>query len=38
MADDVNIYLYGCVSLLVPECAGYLTVYVCKIHIKVSWY
>ena len=34
MAGDVNIYLYGCVSLLVPECAGYLSVYVCKTHIK----
>ena len=35
MAGDVNIYLYGCVSLLVPECAGYLSVYVCKTQIKV---
>ena len=38
MADDENIYLYGCVSLLVAECAGYLSVYVCKIHIKACWY
>ena len=32
MARDVN--LYGCVSLLVPECAGYLNVYACKTNIK----
>ena len=35
MTDDVNTYLYGCVSLLVPECVGYLSVYVCKTHTKV---
>ena len=35
MPGDVNIYLYGCVSLLSPECAGYLSVYVCKTHVKV---
>ena len=35
MADYVNIYLYGCVSLLVCEYAGYLSVYVDKTHIKV---
>ena len=28
MAGGVNIHLYGCVSLLVPECAVYLCVYV----------
>ena len=31
----VNIYLYGCVSLLAPECAVYLCVYVCETHSKV---
>ena len=31
MAGGVSIYLYGFVSLLVPECAGYLCVYVCVI-------
>ena len=35
MVGDVNIYLYGCVSLSVPECAGYLSMYVCKTQIKV---
>ena len=35
MAGGVNIYLHGCVSLLVPECAVYLYVYVCKTHSKV---
>ena len=28
ITDDVNIYLYGCVSLLAPECAVCLCVYV----------
>ena len=28
MAGGVNIHLHGCVSLLVPECAVYLCVYV----------
>ena len=31
MAGGVNIYLYGCVSLLVLECAVYVCVYVCII-------
>ena len=35
MAGGVNIYLYGCVSLLVPEYAVYLCVYVCETHSKV---
>ena len=35
MAGGVNIYLHGCVSLLVAECAVYLYVYVCKTHSKV---
>ena len=35
MAGDVNIYLYGCLSLLVLEFAGYLSVYVRKIYIKI---
>ena len=36
MADG-NIYLYGSVSLLVPECAVYLFVYVCETYSKVIW-
>ena len=32
MAGDVNIYSYGCVSLLVPECVVYLCVYVRETH------
>ena len=35
MAGGVNIYLYGCVSLLVPECAVYLWVFVYETHSKV---
>ena len=35
MAGGVNVYLYGCVSLLVPECAVYLCVYVCETLSKV---
>ena len=35
MAGGVNIYLYGCVSILVPVCAVYLPVYVCETHSKV---
>ena len=31
MADGVNVYLHGCVSLLVPECTVSLCVYVCVI-------
>ena len=34
-AGGFNIYLYGCVSLLVPECTVYLCVYVCETHSKV---
>ena len=30
MAGGINIYLNGCVSLMVPECAVYLWVYVCE--------
>ena len=37
MADGGNIYLYGCVSLLVPECAVYLFVHVYETHSKVIW-
>ena len=29
MPGDVDVYLYGCVSLLAPECAVYLCVYMC---------
>ena len=29
MTGGFNIYLYGCVSLLVPECAVYLCSHVC---------
>ena len=35
MAGLFNIYLYGCVSPLVPECAVYLCLYVCETHGKV---
>ena len=35
MAGDVNINLYECVNLLVSECAGYLSLYVCETHIKI---
>ena len=35
MAGGVNIYLSGCDSLLVPECAVYLCAYVCETHSKV---
>ena len=35
MAGGVNIDLYGCVSLLVPECAEYLYLYVCETDGKV---
>ena len=35
MAGGVNIHLYGCVSLLVPECAVYLCVYVYETQSKV---
>ena len=35
MAGGVNIHLYGCVSLLVPECALYLCVYMYETHSKV---
>ena len=28
MSGGVNVYLYGCVSLLAPECAVFLCVYV----------
>ena len=38
MAGDVNIYLYGCLSLLVPDCADYLVVYFCKTHSRSFWY
>ena len=31
MTDGVNLYLYGCVSLLAPECAVCLCVCVCDI-------
>ena len=35
MADGVNIYLYGYVILVVPECAVHLCVHVCETHSKV---
>ena len=35
MAGGINIYLNGCVGLMVPECAVYLCVYVCETHSKV---
>ena len=35
MAGGINIYLYECVSLLVPECAVYFCVYVRETHSKV---
>ena len=36
MVGGINIHLYGCVSLLVSECAVYLCVYVCETHSKVA--
>ena len=36
MAVGFSIYLYGRVSLLVPECAGYLCIYVCVISNQIT--
>ena len=41
MAGGVNIFLYGCVRLLVSKCAVYLCVHVCETQSKVvlvQWY
>ena len=35
MAGEV-VYLYGCVTLLVPECTVYRCIYVCETYSKVA--
>ena len=42
MTSDINVYLNGCDSLMVPECAVYVSVYVCETQqdcfgTKVPW-